>query len=105
MKRAVQIKVCGITSAAFARRAEAMGADYLGFIFAARSPRRITPDAAAAIVATLAGGARRVGVFTDSLVEEILSVARRVPLDVVQLHSTDYGADDIAALKSAGLEV
>ena len=100
-----QIKICGMNDAGIAQRAEALGADYIGFIFAARSPRRVTPDAAAAIAATLSGKAKKVGVFTDASLAEMLDVARRVPLDVVQLHSRDYGADEISALRAAGLEV
>ena len=100
-----KIKVCGINDAEFARRAEALGVDYLGFIFAEGSPRRVSPAQAAAIAASLKGRARRVGVFTKAPTEEILEIARRVPLDVVQLHSVGYGADDVARLKACGLEV
>ena len=100
-----KIKICGIKEAAFARRAEELGVDYLGFIFAKRSPRRVTPEKAAAIVATLSGRAKCVGVFTDTPVADILAIAAGVPLDVVQLHSSDYGADEIQRLKAAGLEV
>ena len=83
----------------------------------------MTPDAAAAIADTL-GRARGpvfakattgkpqrvapvklVGVFTTSTVEEILQISRKIPLDVVQLHSREYGADEIQRLKAAGLEV
>lgn len=100
-----KIKVCGITDAAFARHAEALGVDYLGFIFAEGSPRRISPETAAGIVRALDGRARCVGVFTAKPVDEIRAVAARVPLDVVQLHSTDYAAADVARLKADGLEV
>lgn len=105
MRRAPEIKVCGIGDAAFARRAETLGVDYLGFIFAAGSPRRISPERAASIVAELSGRAKIAGVFTDAPIDAILDAARRVPLDVVQLHGSGYGADDVARLKSAGLEV
>ena len=100
-----QIKICGINDAALAQRAEALGADYIGFIFAAKSPRRVTPDVAKAIASTLSGKAKKVGVFTDAPLSEMLDTARCVPLDVVQLHSRDYGADEILALRAAGLEV
>ena len=105
MRRTPKIKVCGINDAAFARRAETLGADYLGFIFAEGSPRRVSPERAAAIVASLTGCAKRVGVFTRTSAEEILEIARNVPLDVVQLHSAHYGADDVGRLKANGLEV
>ena len=99
------IKICGINDAAIAQRAEELGAAYLGFILAARSPRRVTPERAAAIASSLSGRAKKVGVFTDSPLEDILDIARRIPLDVVQLHSLDYGADEIRALRAVGLEV
>ena len=100
-----KIKICGINDAAFARRAEALGADYLGFIFAEGSPRRVTPAQAVEITATLSGKVKKVGVFTATPIEEIMEIARRVPLDVVQLHSLDYGSDEIQRLKAKGLEV
>ena len=100
-----KIKICGVRDGVFARRAEELGVDYLGFIFAEKSPRYVTPDAAAAIAATLTGRAKRVGVFTTSTIEEILQISRKIPLDVVQLHSREYGADEISRLKAAGLEV
>ena len=118
-----KLKICGVRDGAFARRAEELGVNYLGFIFAEKSPRYVTPDAAAAIAATL-GRARGpvfakattgkpqrvapvklVGVFTTSTVEEILQISRKIPIDVVQLHSREYGADEIQRLKAAGLEV
>ena len=105
MRSAPQIKVCGIRSAGFARRAEELGVAYLGFIFAEGSPRRVSPDEAAEIVASLSGRAKRVGVFTSSSAEEIVAVAKRVPLDVVQLHSAAYGVSDVAKIRDAGFEV
>ena len=99
-----KLKICGVRDGAFARRAEELGVDYLGFIFAEKSPRYVTPDAAAAIAATL-GRAKLVGVFTTLTIDEILEIARKIPLDVVQLHSREYGADEITRLKAAGLEV
>ena len=100
-----KLKICGVRDGAFARRAEELGVDYLGFIFAERSPRYVTPDAAKAIASTLSGKAKKVGVFTDAPLSEMLDTARRVPLDVVQLHGRDYGADEIFALRADGLEV
>lgn len=105
MENFTEIKVCGVTDAAFARRAEELGVDYIGFIFAERSPRRVTPEKAAGIAAALSGNVKKVGVFTSTPAHEILEIARYVPLDVVQLHSSGYGADEIQRLKAVGLEV
>ena len=110
-----KIKICGVRDGAFACRAEELGVDYLGFIFAEKSPRYVTPDAAASIAATLgrarcpqravSASVKLVGVFTTSTIEEILQISRKILLDVVQLHSREYGADEISRLKAAGLEV
>lgn len=100
-----RIKVCGVNDVRFARRAEALGADYLGFIFAQESPRHVSPVQAAEIASALSGTSRLVGVFTHSTVAEMLEIADAVPLDVMQLHSVDYGADEIRRLHGAGFEV
>ena len=110
-----KLKICGVRDGAFARRAEELGVNYLGFIFAEKSPRYVTPDAAAAIAATLgrarcpqravSASVKLVGVFTTTTIDEILEIARKIPLDVIQLHSREYGADEILRLKAAGLEV
>lgn len=100
-----KIKICGVNSLPFAKRAEELGADYLGFIFAERSPRRVPPKIAAEMVSSLRGTAKTVGVFTETPVEAIIGVARDVRLDVVQLHNEDYGADEIQQLHRAGFEV
>ncbi|MBQ2630495.1 MAG: phosphoribosylanthranilate isomerase, partial [Kiritimatiellae bacterium] len=52
-------------------------------IFAEGSPRRVTPDEAAAITARLSGAARRVGVFVRETPDEIVRVMRHARLDVV----------------------
>ncbi len=101
----VKVKICGINDAGIARRAEDLGADYLGFIFADGSPRRVMPGKAAEIATALSGRARRVGVFTGGTAAEMLDVARMVPLDVVQLHGKMWGTEDVRALKESGLEV
>ena len=102
---AVEVKVCGLTRAADAALATALGAAYLGFIFAP-SPRRLTVDAAAQLLATLDTAdeatvrPRRVGVFAGAGVGEIAAAVHRLGLDIVQLH----GAEDarlVAGLRDA----
>ena len=100
-----KVKICGINDAGIARRAETLGADYLGFIFAEGSPRCISPGKAAEIAASLRGAAKRVGVFTGGAAGDILQMARTVPLDVVQLHGKAWDAGDVCLLRDAGLEV
>lgn len=102
-----KLKICGVNDAAFAVRAAELGADYLGFIFAAGSPRQVSVETAQAIAARVRAVSRTVkfvGVFTTAAVDEIAAVARAVGLDVIQLHRRATAADS-AALKARGWEV
>ncbi len=99
-----EFKVCGITDAAFAAEAERLGADYLGFIFAEGSPRRVDAAMVRRIRAGLRGTAKAVGVFTTTPVAEVVATARMLALDVVQLHRRAT-AEDVASVRAAGFEV
>ena len=104
MARRPAIKVCGVNDAAFAAEAERLGADYLGFIFAEGSPRRVTVPDVVQMRAGLAGRARCVGVFTTATVPEILRTMRACGLGIAQLHRRATAAD-VTALRREGLEV
>lgn len=104
MNEKVRIKVCGITDGAFAAAAEARGVDWLGFVFAPGSPRRMAPAAVRAIARTLAGTAQKVGVFADRPIAEVVASALEAGVDVVQLHG-GYGAADCRLARAAGLTV
>lgn len=98
-----ELKICGVTDAAFAVEAARKGADYLGFVFAANSPRRIDAVRAREIAAA-AKGPKFAGVFTGGDALEIAEIAACVPLDVVQLHGV-FPAETVAELKGRGFEV
>ena len=108
------LKICGINDAAFAVEAAKCGANYLGFIFAEGSPRCVTPEKARAIIAAVNAALRRgktaatpphfVGVFTSRDIGAIADTAKAADVDIVQLHG-DYGATEVAALKTLGYEV
>ena len=83
------IKICGITNLDDALFAAEAGADYLGFIFAPGSPRRVEPDAVREIVKKLPGSVRKVGVFRDAENQEIRSTMDFCGLDIVQLHGSE----------------
>ena len=105
------IKICGINDAGFAAAALDAGVAFLGFIFAKKSPRRVTPPVAKTIRETIKPSNHQtlkplfVGVFVEQQIDEILEIARQIPLDVIQLHSPAYTEDDVKAAKSAGYEV
>src|SRR5712692_2914973 len=81
----MRVKICGITNREDALAAVEAGAHALGFVFAP-SPRRVTPEQAAEIIAALPPFVQTVGVFVDAEVAPILS---RCPLDAVQFHGQE----------------
>ena len=46
----MKVKICGITNLADARYCAAAGADYVGFVLAASSPRRVSVTTAREII-------------------------------------------------------
>jgi phosphoribosylanthranilate isomerase len=81
------VKICGLTRPEDVAAACALGASYVGFNFAAASPRRVATDAQARELAAAAvPGVLRVGVFAD---EDAATIARAIAaadLQLLQLH-------------------
>ncbi len=89
----LRIKICGITNIDDALLACELGADAVGFIMYAKSPRFITPDAAADITRQLPAHVARVGVFVHTTPNDIQEHLRNIPLTAAQLHG-DYAIAD-----------
>jgi phosphoribosylanthranilate isomerase len=82
----MRVKICGLTSAAAAAHAAAVGAAYLGFVFYPPSPRSLGLAAAREAVAGAPAGITRVALVVDAddaLLDRLLDA---VPLDMLQLH-------------------
>lgn len=82
------VKICGITNAADALLAVAMGAEVLGFVFT-ESVRQISPEQAGDIIQQLPYDVTAVGVFRNQPSEQILEVASIARLTGVQLHGQE----------------
>ncbi len=96
----IKVKICGLTNLADAQVACDAGADLLGFILYAKSPRYIAPGAAAEILATLQRPPHvlTVGVFVNMPVADVRAVLDQTGLDLAQLHG-DEREDDLRALE------
>jgi phosphoribosylanthranilate isomerase len=84
-----RIKICGIRTLEHAQAAIDAGADALGFVFAAQSPRFIEPAEAWAIVNRLPPMVTTVGLTVDASVEEYDRIAELCPTDFGQLHGSE----------------
>ena len=83
------VKICGITCPDDARHAADCGADAIGLVFAAGSPRRVDPAAAAAITTAVHGRTACVGVFRDHPADEVDAIRQQVQLDYLQFHGDE----------------
>jgi phosphoribosylanthranilate isomerase len=97
-RRRPHVKFCGLTRAEDAARGAALGARYLGVIFAG-GPRLLSPERASALFASVPGTFGRVGVFGSQTPAEIARVAGEVQLDAVQLHGdpSPHAVDEVRA--------
>ena len=96
----MHVKICGLTNLDDALAAVEAGADYLGFIFYPKSPRRITLAACAAISAELARrgvAANTVGVFVNTPATEVAAIMQACGLRLAQLHG-DEGPEQLSPL-------
>ena len=88
-----RIKICGLTRAQDVRAAVDHGADAIGFVFYASSPRAVSIAQAAALVALLPPLVVSVGLFVNATEDDINCVLERVPLQLLQFHGDEAEAD------------
>ncbi|MCE9570476.1 MAG: phosphoribosylanthranilate isomerase [Rhodocyclales bacterium] len=91
MKR-TRVKICGITREEDLAAAVAAGADALGFVFYAPSPRCVSPQRAAQLVAQVPAFVSKVGLFVNASEETVRSVMAEVALDLLQFHGDEDAA-------------
>jgi len=84
-----RVKICGITRSEDALNAVAAGADAIGFVFYAPSPRAVTTEKARQIFKMLPAFVTTVGLFVDAGADEVNQVLARVQLDCLQFHGDE----------------
>jgi phosphoribosylanthranilate isomerase len=94
----VEVKICGLNDEDAIDAALEAGADYLGFVFFAKSPRAVTAEQAAELTQFIEG-AQKVGLFVDpddALLDEVVSHLR---LDLLQFHGSET-PERLAAIRA-----
>lgn len=86
---AVRSKICGITRIEDALAAVEAGADAIGFVFYAKSPRAVSVQQARAIIAALPPFITTVGLFVNASRCELNETLDAVPLDLLQFHGDE----------------
>lgn len=90
----IRVKICGVTTPADARHAAEAGADAVGLNFYPKSPRFLTPAAAAAIVRELPPFTAAVGVFVGLPLRQACATAFQLGLRGVQTYDDRPPAED-----------
>ena len=92
MSNTVQIKVCGMRDPANIEALAKLPIDLMGFIFYPKSPRAVKGDALEKWLHQQGQSVRlprRVGVFVNAPIEDVLNRVHDFSLDYVQLHGTE----------------
>lgn len=87
----MHIKVCGLREPENILAVAQLPVDWLGFIFYAKSPRAVKPKLAAWLQEqeVALSGQKRVGVFVNAEIDEVLNAVHDFQLDLVQLHGDE----------------
>jgi phosphoribosylanthranilate isomerase len=92
-----RIKICGLTREDDVDAAVAAGADAIGFVLYAKSPRAVTIQRAADLAKRLPPFVTPVLLFVNAPATEIIAACARIPGATVQFHGDETPADCLAA--------
>jgi phosphoribosylanthranilate isomerase len=102
----MKLKVCGITQLEQLKQLDELGVDYAGLIFYDQSARCIINKLEADEVKYLPLSLKKIGVFVNATVEEIMKQIENFGLDIVQLHGDEtpgfcnHISDQITVIKA-----
>lgn len=84
-----KIKLCGLTRPEDIDAANQLRPEFIGFVFAQKSKRYISPGKAAELKKKLLKSIQAVGVFVDEPIEAVIKLLREGTIDVAQLHGSE----------------
>ena len=84
-----KMKFCGLTGESDIDVANELRPEYVGFVFAPKSKRYVTPERAAELKRQLAAGIKAVGVFVNDDLYHVAELLNRGIIDIAQLHGSE----------------
>ena len=84
-----KIKLCGLSRSRDIRAANALKPEFVGFVFAPRSRRYVSPQQAKTLKSLLSPEIQAVGVFVDEEAERVAELLDSGVIDLAQLHGTE----------------
>jgi phosphoribosylanthranilate isomerase len=100
MNHRTRIKICGLTREQDVQAAIAAGADALGFVFYPKSPRYVTPQQAASLIALVPPFITTVGLFVNSASEQLQEIVAQAPVSLLQFHGDETVPQSAALAES-----
>ncbi len=98
------VKVCGMREKNNISQLVQLPIDYIGFIFHPQSPRYVGENIHKSIIDLIPGSIKKVGVFVNRPVKEVLRIAKENQLQCIQLHGNEI-PDYCNAIKEEGFTV
>ncbi|MBY0574249.1 MAG: N-(5'-phosphoribosyl)anthranilate isomerase, partial [Undibacterium sp.] len=89
MNKITKIKICGITREQDLNCVMDAGVDAVGFVFYSASPRYVTPEKAAMLLATMRPFVTTVGLFVNASVQQVQQVLAIAPVHLLQFHGDE----------------
>jgi phosphoribosylanthranilate isomerase len=102
MSAQTKIKFCGITSPADALQAVQLGADAIGVVVYANSPRRVSPERAGEIVASVRDAVETFLLFVDAPRDVVQATVRSARPHFLQLNGSE-SPSFVSALSPVGV--
>ena len=84
-----KIKFCGLTRPCDIEAANEIMPDYIGFVFAPKSKRRVSYKQAVDLKNLLSKEIKAVGVFLDEDIDQVISLLNLGIIDAAQLHGSE----------------
>lgn len=84
-----KIKLCGLSRPCDIQAVNQLKPDYIGFVFAAKSKRYVSPEKAAQLKAMLEPDIQAVGVFVNESPEQVAALLNQGIIDIAQLHGKE----------------